>query len=127
MAAHRREMRMMTEVLRDAGAEDEFEDMVIRETGEYPFWLGDGDDSDGSEPYELDTVEEDTEKIELQNRVALLEQRLAEPVSHIRFIQAVEGALTLRGVTKEMDDLRAENAKLKQRVEQLEAEKVADS
>lgn len=126
MAAHRREMRMMTEVLRDAGAEDWFEEMVREETGNDPFWLGDGD-SDGSEPYELDTVEEDTEKIELQNRVALLEQRLAEPVSHLRFIQAVEGALTLRGVTKEMDDLRAENAKLKQRVEQLEAEKVADS
>ena len=56
--------------------------------------------------------------------MALLEQRLAEPVSHLRFIQAIEGALTLRGVTKEMDDLRAENAKLKQRVEQLEAEKL---
>ena len=117
-------MRMMTEVLRDAGAEDWFEEMVREETGNDPFWLGDGD-SDGSEPYELDTVEEDTEKIELQNRVALLEQRLAEPVSHLRFIQAVEGALTLRSMTQEMDALRSQNAELQRRVEQLEAEATA--
>ena len=62
-----------------------------------------------------------TQKIELQNRVALLEQRLAEPVSQMRFIQAVEGALTLRKAAKEMDELRAENAELKRRVQQLES------
>jgi hypothetical protein len=57
--------------------------------------------------------------------VALLEQRLAEPVSHLRFIQAVEGALTLRSKTQEMDELRSQNAELQRRVEQLEAEATA--
>jgi hypothetical protein len=104
----------MTDVLQEAGRYEEFEELVVEETGNNQLWLGDCE--------YLDTVEEDTEKIELQNRVALLEQRLAQPVSQMRFIQAVEGALTLRTVTAEMDALRAENAQLKRRVQQLEAE-----
>jgi hypothetical protein len=79
MAAHRREMRLMTGVIERADMEGEFMELVIQETGNTPFWLGDDDNGD----YLLDTVAEDTEKIELQNRVALLEQRLAEPVSHL--------------------------------------------
>ena len=104
----------MTDVLQEAGRYEEFEELVVEETGSNQLWLGDCE--------YLDTVEEDTERFELQNRVALLEQRLAEPVSQMRFIQAVEGALTLRTVTAEMDAMRAENAELKRRVQQLEAE-----
>ena len=89
----------------------------MQETGNNQLWLGDCEYPD--------TVAEDTEKIELQNRVALLKQRLAEPVSQMRFIQAVEGALTLRTVAMEVDALRAENAELRSRVERLEAEATA--
>ena len=119
MTQHRREMRLMMAIIEGGDLEDEFMDLVIQGTGNTPFWLG--------QCVHLDTVAEDTEKLELQNRVALLEQRLAEPVSHLRFIQAVEGALTLRSMTQEMDELRSQNAELQRRVEQLEAEATANA
>ena len=70
----------------------------------------------------LEWMDDDEIVDKLADEVAVLEQRLAEPASKMRFIQAVEGALTLRTVTAEMDAMRAENAELKRRVQQLEAE-----
>ena len=104
----------MMEVIEGADAIEEFIELVNEETGNDPIWLG--------HSAVVDTVAEDAATLALMDRVALLEQRLAEPISQMRFIQAVEGALTLRTVTAQMDELRAENAQLQQRVQQLEAD-----
>ena len=61
MTQHRREMRLMMAIIEGGDLEDEFMDLVIQGTGNTPFWLG--------QCVHLDTVVEDTEKLE-SSRIA---------------------------------------------------------
>ena len=104
---HRIEMRIMDRLLHRNGLTDELEGDVIEETGITGYWLG--------HESSFDELVEDTEKLEMQ-------ERLAEKGDAVRFIQAINSGIKLQKVTAEMEELRAEDAELRRRVAAFEAD-----
>jgi hypothetical protein len=107
LASHRVEMRIMKGLVEANDLEDELEELTIEETGNTGFWLGHNE--------EFDVIVEDTEKLEMQ-------KRLAEKADEARFIQAIRGGLKLQKVNAELAEVKTENAELRRRVVALEAQ-----
>ena len=103
---HRIQMRIVDRLLHRNGLTDELEGDVIEETGNTGYWLG--------HESSFDELVEDTEKLEMQ-------ERLAEKGDVGRFILAIKSGIKLQKVNAEMEELRAENAELRRRVVAFEA------
>ena len=104
---HRIEMRIMANLLNRNNLTDELQDDTVEETGNTGYWLGHASC--------FDELVEDTEKLEMQ-------ERLAEKGDAVRFIQAIKSGIKLQKVNVEMEELRAENAELRRRVAAFEAD-----
>ena len=103
---HRIEMRIMTDLISQNNLTGELQDNIVEETGNTGYWLGHASC--------FDELVEDTEKLEMQ-------ERLAEKGDAGRFILAIRSGIKLQKVTVE-EELRAENAGLRRRVAAFEAD-----
>ena len=87
LRAHRRNMRIMEDLICEHGLDEELEERLIEETGTVNFWLG-------SDPEEMDEPS-DTEDPEQQLRTTVDALR-AEAADQQAMVQAVQGALECR-------------------------------
>ncbi len=99
-------MRIMNDFIKDNDLDDELFDRFMEDTGNTGFAL--------AHIPELDEVEDDTEKLEMQ-------EMKDEADDKERFIAAIADGLRLRKLEAENETLRNENAELRGRVAALEA------
>ena len=93
---HRRNMRVMEDVITDNGLEQELEECLIDETGNTNFWLG--ADSEKDE----DSDQEDPEAIAKQQ----VSELLHEAADKQAFVATVQGALQCRAMVTDLERAR---------------------
>ena len=107
---HRRNMRVMDDVIRDHGLAEELEDRMVEETGNSNFWLGHQSEMDE------DSDQEDPEAVAKQRANDLLQESKDKQA----FVTAAQDALACRALAQDLErarmqleDLRAHKTNLR--------------
>ena len=99
LRAHRRNMRVMDDVINENGLADELEDRMIEETGNTNFWLG---EDSGMGMMDESSENEDPE--------AVAKQRVSELLQESRdtqaFVAAAQDTLACRAVATDLERAR---------------------
>ena len=93
---HRRNMRVMDDLIAENGLSQELEERLIEETGNTNFWLGSDSEMDA------DSEQEDPEA-SAKRQVSELLQEAADRRS---FVAAVQGTLECRGMATDLERVR---------------------
>ena len=93
---HRRNMRVMDDVITENGLEQELEERLIEETGNTNFWLGHDREMDG------DSDQEDPEAAAKQRANDLLQESKGKEA----FVTAAQDALACRAVATDLERAR---------------------
>ena len=96
LRAHRRNMRVMDDVIKDYGLAEELEDRMVEETGNSNFWLGHQSKMDE------DSDQEDPEAVAKQRANDLLQ----ESKDRQAFVAAAQVTLACRAVATDLERAR---------------------